>query len=48
MKRLVFLTAAALVALAAGAAAQTFPTKPLRLIVPQPPGGGFDMVARTV
>jgi tripartite-type tricarboxylate transporter receptor subunit TctC len=30
------------------AGAQTFPSKPLRLIVPQPPGGGFDMVARTV
>ena len=28
--------------------AQTFPSKPLRVIVPQPPGGGFDMVARTV
>ena len=40
--------AAALLALAASAIAQTFPSKPLRLIVPQPPGGGFDMVARTV
>jgi tripartite-type tricarboxylate transporter receptor subunit TctC len=27
---------------------QTFPTKPVRVIVPQPPGGGFDMVARTI
>src|SRR5207247_10210790 len=28
--------------------AQTFPSKPLRVIVPQPPGGGFDLVARTL
>ena len=43
---------AALSALAAGGApsvfAQTtaFPSKPLRVIVPQPPGGGFDVVGR--
>ncbi len=40
-----------LVTLAGTGAGQTFaqsayPTKPLRLIVPQPPGGGFDFVAR--
>jgi tripartite-type tricarboxylate transporter receptor subunit TctC len=28
--------------------AQTYPNRPLRLIVPQPPGGGFDLVARTL
>ncbi len=28
------------------ASAQTYPTRPLRVIVPQPPGGGFDLVAR--
>src|SRR3954471_25005955 len=27
-------------------AAESFPTKPLRLIVPVPPGGGADFVAR--
>ena len=27
---------------------QSFPAKPLRVIVPQPPGGGFDLVARTM
>ena len=40
--------AALLLALAASAAAQTYPSKPLRVIVPQPPGGGFDLVARTL
>jgi tripartite-type tricarboxylate transporter receptor subunit TctC len=40
---------AAALALAVGSvAAQGFPNRALRLIVPQPPGGGFDMVARTV
>jgi tripartite-type tricarboxylate transporter receptor subunit TctC len=26
--------------------AQTYPSRPIRVIVPQPPGGGFDLVAR--
>ena len=30
------------------AAAQNFPDHPLKIIVPQPPGGGFDTVARIV
>ena len=43
---------AALSALATGGApsvfaqATAFPSKPLRVIVPQPPGGGFDVVGR--
>jgi tripartite-type tricarboxylate transporter receptor subunit TctC len=28
--------------------AQTFPAKPVRIIVPQPPGGGFDTVGRLI
>ena len=31
---------------AAPAAAQTYPDRTIKLIVPQPPGGGFDTVAR--
>ena len=42
--------AAALLLIAAGAAAQNFPNRPQRMIVPQPPGGGAvigtDLVAK--
>jgi tripartite-type tricarboxylate transporter receptor subunit TctC len=37
-----------LAVLSLSAFAQSFPSKPLRVIVPQPPGGGFDLVARTM
>ena len=40
--------AVAIMALAAAASAQNYPTRPIRVIVPQPPGGGFDLVARMI
>lgn len=49
MKPVSKLAASALwVAFAAGSAlAQTYPAKPVRVLVPFPPGGGVDVVART-
>jgi tripartite-type tricarboxylate transporter receptor subunit TctC len=34
------------VILCSGAQAQTFPDRSLKMVVPQPPGGGFDLVGR--
>ena len=38
----------ALLALAGGVAAQDYPTKPVRLIIPFPPGGSNDVVGRMI
>ena len=43
-----FLAGLAALVLCAGALAQTNPSKPIRLIVGFPPGGGIDFAARTV
>ncbi len=44
----VALTAAAVVGLPLGAVAQTYPTRTVTLVVPYPPGGGVDALARVV
>ena len=41
-------TASALAALAAPAAAQDWPTKPLHMVIPYPPGGPSDVSTRVV
>jgi tripartite-type tricarboxylate transporter receptor subunit TctC len=42
------IAAGAALALAAGASAQDYPNKPIRLIIPFPPGGSNDVVGRVI
>jgi tripartite-type tricarboxylate transporter receptor subunit TctC len=48
MKRLVFLALCAALALPQAVLAQTFPSRPVRIVCPFPPGGGVDITARAI
>jgi tripartite-type tricarboxylate transporter receptor subunit TctC len=48
MRTLLSLAAALVLAVPVPAFAQAFPTKPIRLIVTYPPGGGADLMARLI
>jgi tripartite-type tricarboxylate transporter receptor subunit TctC len=47
-RALIMLAATMLAVLATPATAQTYPTKPVRLIIPFPPGGSNDVVGRMI
>lgn len=48
MKRVAIFAGAALFAACSLSIAQTYPVKPVRIVVPWPPGGGNDLIARWI
>jgi len=48
MVRIIALALLALAPIAADAQAQTWPNRPVRIVVPSPPAGGTDIVARVM
>src|SRR5437870_8364788 len=48
IRRIATCAAAATLALGLGAAAQDYPTKPIKIIVPFPPAGGTDVLSRAL